>query len=191
MVQKLIVQKVYKNCAAAKKYPTSHFNTIIAKDTDIYWIDEAGKEKILLKFRKNVISTELSDVATEMLKSHSKQLHNNRGYASGEFKEGHLRKLYNKTSLSLNSPSNISGYFDRPYLRIQKHFDTKVVCRTTSFTKHHPTKFEKAIPFFQAIDKMYHKLAPKEYNLQKEMMLGNTIPTNMTYVVGEQLINYL
>ncbi len=26
---------------------------------------------------------------------------------------------------------------------------------------------------------------------QKEMMLGNTIPTNMTYVVGEQLINYL
>ena len=170
MVHKLVVKKVYDKCEAAKKYPTAHFHTVIDKDTDVYWLDEYGKEQVLCKFRKKVIADDLSDIATEALKAHSKQSHSNRGYASGEFEDGKVRKLFNKTSRSLKAPSNISGYFDRPYQQIQKHFDTKIVCRPTSFTKHHPEKFEQAIPFLKAIDKMYKKLAPKEYKLQKEMI---------------------
>lgn len=177
-VEKLVVIKVYKKCEAAKKYPASHYNKIIEKDTDVFWKDENGDEHVLCKFRKHVIPDALSDVATKALEAHSKQSHSNRGYASGEFEDGKVRKLFGKTSRSLKAPSNISGYFDRPYQQIQKHFDTKTVCRPTSFTKHHPEKFESAFPFFKAIDRMYKKLAPAEYKLQKKMV--EKVPEGMS-----------
>jgi Oxygenase domain of the 2OGFeDO superfamily len=176
-VETVYVKKVF-TCKPGKKYPASHFDTIIDTDVDVMWKDEHGRSRVLCRFRKKVIPDSVSDLATEALKSHSKRSHSNRGYASGEYEDGKMRKVIGNQSRSLEAKSNISGYFDRPYQQIQKHFDTKIVCRATSFTQNHPDKFALAMPFFQAVDKMYKILAPAQYKLQKAMVAK--VPTGMS-----------
>lgn len=183
--------KIYRKNYIAHEgifYDENHYNEIIQIDTDAYWIDEFGKQKLLFKFRKNVIEDSLTNIATKVFKSHSKEARDNRGYASGIYSNGDIRQIVNNTSRAMKSSSNISGYFDRSYQQIQKHFKTNIVCRTTAFTKNNKDKFDSTILFFQKINDLYKLLAPIEYKCQKKeiklikapVIIGDTVFSTIT-----------
>jgi len=176
------------DCNEGTFYDKDYFDEIINEDFDAYYTDENQNKKILFKFRKNIINTELADIATKVFKSHSKGAHNNRGFASGTFHDGRVRTVVNKTSRAKNSASNISGYFDKPYQQIQSYFKTKTVCRTTQFTRDNKLLFDSSIAFFQSINDNYKLLAPYDYirqnnyiqDIRPSMRINNTVFTTIT-----------
>lgn len=77
MVKKLIVEKIMTDeevAAYEGKWIDESFikNPIIKSDTDVYYLDENGSEKILLKFRKKVISDKLIDIGWNSYKDLAK-----------------------------------------------------------------------------------------------------------------------
>ena len=166
---KMIAQKTTK-CKEGKFYDVDHYTKIISVDTDCFYIDENDKKKILFKFRKNVIPSNLCETAVDSFLAHSKIKNKNRGFASGISPDGKARKIKGKQSLGNASPSNISGYFDRPYQLIQPMFPTKTVCRRTSFTRDNSEKWKKSLPFFEWINNLYKQLAPHHYQKQLEFI---------------------
>jgi hypothetical protein len=62
--------------------------------------------------------------------------------------------------------SNIVGYFDKPNIRDKKKFPGKSVCRLTSFNAKNRDLFDKTVPFFQCIDRVYRECAPEHYQRQ-------------------------
>lgn len=141
------------------------FNLLINYDADIF-CSETGKT--IAKFRKNIIPGNMVKDAFENLKSAAAAT-NNRGVGGGEKKNGKfaehkLKKdgTVSNTSRALTSVnSGIIGYFDRnarfPY------------CRQTAFNEKQFSKFKKAYPIIKFVDKMYEKLMPKHYKLQRDV----------------------
>jgi hypothetical protein len=77
MVKKIIVNKILKDEEVALyegKWIDESFikNPIIKSDTDVYYLDENGSEKLLLKFRKRVISDKLIDIGWKSYKDLAK-----------------------------------------------------------------------------------------------------------------------
>lgn len=141
------------------------FNLLVNYDADIF-CSETGKT--IAKFRKNIIPGNMVKDAFENLKSAAAAT-NNRGVGGGEKKNGKfaehkLKKdgTVSNTSRALTSVnSGIIGYFDRnarfPY------------CRQTAFNEKQFSKFKKAYPIIKFVDKMYEKLMPKHYKLQRDV----------------------
>ena len=144
-------------------YPLSHYDRIVTTDSDIFYEDDKGNRRVLAIFRKHIIPKELTDVARAVFETHSKRANTDRGEAGGGKKQ--VR-------------SNVSGYYDRPYAQIFKHFDTQVVGRRTSFTKNNEDKWEKSLPFFRAVNKVYEECAPEYYQKQHAFMEG--VPEGMS-----------
>ena len=59
--------------------------------------------------------------------------------------------------------SNIIGYYDKPDRNLGKGAPQ---CRLTQFNKNHMEKFQKVIPFIQAINTQFKKLIPEQYRKQ-------------------------
>jgi hypothetical protein len=125
-------------------FPESHYNKIIKSDCDVYGILEDGTKKLLVKFRKNVISPAICKAAYLALEKHAQHRNYNRGAAAGKLKISKLPeyvgkitkrdsfRIFYKTrdgkktkdNVGNMAMSNIAGYYDKPdrneYLKLKK-----------------------------------------------------------------------
>lgn len=168
MVDVSVVQKKFEDGEfeeyKGKNFGKKYFDKIHRRgDTDCYWIDSQGTKRILFKIRRGVIPPDMAKKVYDTFLVHSKKANDQRSVASGSG----LRKWDKSVSRSdVIVRSNISGYFDKPYMQIKKYFKTTTVCRTTAFTKKNWSKWEKVIPFFELIASKYKELAPEMYKRQ-------------------------
>jgi hypothetical protein len=192
LINGVMIYKVRKEISDEKiesmmgKYTTAKdFDFIIDHDADMY---DADNGEVLARFRKKVLTQKhVDDFYDNIIKfAHNKS--GLRGTCSGTKEKG-----LGKNNLIA---SNIIGYFDG-YTVFQKHmFKTLGIkppykVRLTRFTQSQPEKFEKCIPLIEDIDKMYKKLAPKEYKFQKSCAdqtafkiantVFSTVTTNLSY----------
>lgn len=105
------------------------YDILITKNTDVYQIMKDGSKKILLKFRKNVISKNLQAIARQTFEKHSKKINRQRGKASGG---GKLVNINGITYSSKPCRSSISGSFDNVPINMKNLFNTNTVCRLTA-----------------------------------------------------------
>jgi hypothetical protein len=168
-----------------KKIKREHIKTIIDHDADVY----NTEGKLLLRFRKNKLSTkniqEFYDNAIDFALNTS----SNRGSATGSKK----KNIYENPKVM----SNIIGYFDR-LSPIQKFIFKKqgkplplIQVRETRFLQDYPDKYKKLIPLIKEIDKYYKQFVPEQYAKQKKKAnqtpfrisdtAFTTITTNVNY----------
>ena len=137
--------------------------TIVKDDADV--ITEDGK--YLMRFRKKALSEkniqDFYDNIIEFARTHKTT---NRGIATGS-KKGKRSNATNKAVAS-----NIIGYMDT-WTPQHKFMFRKVgmdiiypAIRLTYFTQNHHEQWEKLKPLIHDIDRMYRKLAPKQYSIQ-------------------------
>ena len=147
--------------------------------------DIRSSDKLLLKFRKNVISKNITKKALNAYRKQSKVLHDNRGASGGildinklpnyvgkrvspgRFRTKFIRKSDNQKSQTLTSnlaPSNIVGYYDKP----DRNFADSPPCRLTAFTRDNPSLWKDSLPFIKRCDRLFKKLVPKRYKKQKQ-----------------------
>lgn len=114
--------------------PESYYNKIVNSDSDVYYLDENNKKKLLLKFRKNVISQKDCINAFNSFYKVAQKKNRNRGAAAGLINtmklpnyvgkinhQDKFRVFYydkkgklKKDNIGNPSMSNIIGYYDRP-----------------------------------------------------------------------------
>jgi hypothetical protein len=136
-------------------------HTIIDEDADVY----DKNDRLLLRFRKKTLPTTHIDAFYDNIIKFARNTTTNRGNATGS-----------KTrNLSTNPKvmSNIFGYFDRwsPSHKVifKKLGKTpSVTVRECRFNQDHPEMYKKTIPLIQDIDKLYAKLTPDHYKLQRK-----------------------
>lgn len=136
----------------------SDYDTLVTEDTDAYKEDGS----ILFKFRKNVISKDISETALAAFASHSRTKNSLRGVAGGSVQG--QRSTIGNTKVS----SNIAGYFDKPKMRDNAQFKNRVTCRLTAFTKDKVEKWGSSEEFFGVINDCYKELAPEQHELQQK-----------------------
>jgi len=177
-----------------KKYHGKHFNESWYNGSDGTIIDSSQDgyhdNQILFKFRKNVISKELTDLSIESFLELSKKKHPNRGIAGGilpgEKNSRHLTK--SGQSEGEYTASNISGYYDRPLREHRGILGKNKVCRTTAFTLNNKELWNKGLPFIERCSKLFKKYAPEHYRSQKrewnlikpELKIPKTVFTTIT-----------
>ena len=158
---------------------------IIDHDADVY----TSEGKLLLRFRKNELTDKHINDFYDNIISFAKNTSGNRGSATGS-----------KNKNLASNPrvmSNIFGYFDRwspaqkvIFRKLGKNPDVTV--RECRFNQDHPEKYKKTIPLIQEIDKLYAKLTPEEYKLQRKkanethFKIPNTSFTTVTTNVNYQ-----
>jgi len=91
-IKKLIVSKIMSDDEIAKKEGTwftvnDLIYPIINKNIDVYYLDDEGQEKLLLKYRKNQISDELCDLGWNSYKTLAKPSRG-RGASAGPIHQG-------------------------------------------------------------------------------------------------------
>jgi hypothetical protein len=186
---KLIEDTTFKNEYAGKHFEPSWYKYIIDSDQDGYYTLE-GKDFILFKFRKNVISEKYSKIAVDSFLELSKKKHSNRGIAAG-IPEGqsnarHLTKSGQSEGGYI--ASNISGYFDRPLREHRGTLGTIRACRTTAFTLNNKELWSSGLPFIKHCSNLFKRFAPKEYSIQQQewdslnlnLKIPNTVFTTIT-----------
>ena len=135
-------------------------NTIIDYDVDVY----TNEDKLLLRFRKNVLKEEHIDEFYDNIIQFAKNYSRLRGKSSGS-----------KTEASFSDKkimSNIFGYFDSwsPAQKIifkARGKTPSVMVRQCRFNMDNPEKYKKTIPLIKDIDELYSKLTPEQYKLQR------------------------
>lgn len=141
------------------------YDKVIDHDCDGYSMDG----KLLFKFRKNVIPTDILEVGYNAFKD-SITLTDGRGTASGG---NHLRvrKDGSVSNISISNKvlSGNVGYMDAGAM---VHY-----CRRTAFARDHFEKFTKGIPFVEFVDSKYKELCPEHY--AKQIAIANG--TNVNY----------
>lgn len=157
---------------------------IIDHDADVY----TSEGKLLLRFRKNVLPKQHIDDFYDNVIKFAMNTSANRGSATGS-KE---KSVWTNPRVM----SNIFGFFDR-WSPIQKVVfkklgkKPKVDVRECRFNMDYPDLYDKTIPLIQDIDKMYKKLTPEHYALQRKKAnqthfripdtAFTTITTNVNY----------
>lgn len=187
-IKKLYLKKIISDEDIEKKegdfFNSKKFKYKINYDCDVYGIDENRKQKILGRFRKNVISKTLTQSVIDNLKEAAMKKHANRGAAAGPLTKKtipsyvDLNKIKTKNKFRFNgyysskdgkfknssltnvTNSNIIGYFDKPD---RNPGASKVPCRLTAFNVQHKDKFKNVSPFLKKCDKLFKKLMPKEH----------------------------
>lgn len=154
-------------------------NILVEDDTDVYIPDpdNPGKEKILLKFRKNVFSKSITDLAWNAFHK-TAAASRNRGAAAGpiDTKSAYWKKRkpveidkwgaryiqdgkVSKMRVNNNVYSSVLGYFEQtPFMGLP--------CRLTSYTQTYFNYYRQGIPFIKAINQQFKKLVPDRYKLQ-------------------------
>ena len=192
MVKKLIVKQILTNSQIKDlegtwidesfiKYP------VINTDTDVYYIDENNQQKLLCKFRKNVISNELTKLGWESYKDLAK-VSRGRGASAGPINKDSQywskRELIDtnkwstsymvngkKSKMKVNNQvaSNPIGYYEA-----LNNF-AKLPCRLTHFTRTNFEKYNQGLPFIKRINNLFKELIPEAY--QKQLDRSNLKPT--------------
>ena len=183
-IKKLIVEKVLtdEQIGGLK----GHFidesymkHPLVQKNIDIYYLDENGEEKLLLKYRKNALSDNDIKLGWNCYKDLAKPSRG-RGASAGPidpentyWKKRNLVKT-NKWSTSYLKPDGTPSkmrvnnqVFSNPigFFAENKNF-CELPCRLTHFTRTNFEKYNEGIPFLQQIDKMYKKLTPEHHKRQ-------------------------
>ena len=191
-IKKLIVEKVLTDeemkllkgqfiDESYMKYP------VVQKNLDVYYLDEEGNEKLLLKYRKNALSDNDIKLGWNCYKDLAKPSRG-RGASAGPidsentyWKKRNLVKT-NKWSTSYLKPdgtpskmrvnnqvfSNPIGFF------AENNNFCKLPCRLTHFTRTNFDKYNEGLPFLQKIDSMYKKLTPDCH--EKQLCRANKKP---------------
>ena len=179
MIHKLFIHKIYSDDEIKKlegnwidnsyiKYP------ILNSDTDVYYNDN-GIYKLLLKFRKNVISDNIIDIGWQSYKDLAKP-GRGRGAAAGPInasgKYWSQRTLVNtnkwrtnymiKGKMSKMKVNNQVASYPIGYYEASNQIN-KVPCRLTHFSKTNYDKYVSGIPFIEKIDELYKELVPSCY----------------------------
>jgi hypothetical protein len=185
MVKKLLVNKVLTD----KQMKDLEGNWIdesfikipvLESDTDVYYIEEeTGLEKLLLKFRKNVISDNEIRLGWKAYKDLAKPSRG-RGASAGpidttsqywskrtvvnnkKWMTNYLTPKGEVSKMKVNNQvaSNPIGFFDADNKMC------KLPCRLTHFTRTNFEKYQEGYPFLQKIDKLYKQLTPEAYQRQ-------------------------
>jgi hypothetical protein len=135
-----------------KKLKRSDIKDFIDDNADVYTKDG----KLLLRFRKNKLSKEITDNFYDNVINFATKTTTNRGSASGS----KSKNVWENPKIM----SNIIGYFDKlsPIQKLlfkQKGRPLpKITVRETRFLSEYPEKFKKLIPLIEAIDKYYNRL---------------------------------
>jgi hypothetical protein len=186
---------------------------LIDFNCDGYHIDKNGDEQILFIYRKGVISEENSQTALKNLKQVAIAKKINRGSFSGRLDRDKMPKYvgefykpsdfrtryYSNTSGKLGNqlicnmaPSNIVGYFDKQDRNLHGSGSN---IRGTAFIRDHPDKWSQAVPYYEELHAMYHKLfsvlpEPNPYSVQLDMakQIPNAMITNTIFSTAT--VNY-
>jgi hypothetical protein len=144
------------------------YDTLITDDCDVTKPDGS----YLIRFRKNVFSTENCIAAARNLRDAAK-LSKNRGTAAGtpepaanevRVSKNRVKRVLEDGTLSNTAEaksvqSGIVGYFNAnprtPY------------CRLTAFNLEHPERFAAAMPLFRSADAHFHLLMPDRWEAQR------------------------
>jgi len=189
MTKTIKVKKIHTDEYMEKKegkFFTDDNMKIYDKDIDVYTEDG----KLLLKFRKNVISDDDVNILYEI--KNVATLGATRPSASGIPKSGKYKIIKSKSTgknlrvLTTKARSGIVGYYDTLSnfgYSANKKSKSKVKCRTTAYTGKHMDKFKKCLPIFKRIDRIYKKLVPSFYKVQKDAI--NKI--NKDYVIKDTI----
>ena len=140
-----------------KQYPV-----VLKEDADVYTEDG----RMLLRFRKNVLSQEHVDAAYEALQDFVKKTTTDRGAASGTEKgvgTGQKKPVM----------SNILGYFDKWSVSQKATFKNSGIrspgpCRLCTFNVNYPDKWKQVVPLVRDIDEQYKALCPEEHADQRK-----------------------
>tara|TARA_B100001094_G_scaffold135535_2_gene131260 strand:- start:4892 stop:5896 length:1005 start_codon:yes stop_codon:yes gene_type:complete len=184
MVQRLFVKKIFSDDEVSKLEGTwideSHIKLpLVKEDTDIYYNDN-GIYKLLLKFRKNVISDDLIDIGWNSYKDLAKPSRG-RGASAGpidtegqywskkdlvdtkKWSTGYMIKG-KKSKMKVNNQvaSNPVGFYEA-----SNNF-SKLPCRLTHFTRCNFKKYNEGLPFIQRIDELFQGLIPNAHKRQLE-----------------------
>jgi len=152
---------------------------MVSEDADVYIPDpdNPGKEKILLKFRKNVFPKDLTELAWNAFHK-TAAASRNRGAAAGPID---LKSMYwkkrkpvqidkwgarymqdgkvSKMRVNNNVYSSVLGYFEEtPFM--------KLPCRLTTYTQTYFDYYKQGLPFIEAIDKQFKQLIPDRHKKQ-------------------------
>ena len=163
-------------------FDESHYNIILNKDTDVYSVDGL----LLLKLRKKCLKPQVCKNAVESLRNAAKKKHENRGASAGPLDKAKMANyigefvnpgkfrtkfkssvsgILSKQATSNLSPSNIIGFFDKPDRNLK---GKGAPCRLTAFNRDYPKLWNNTMPFLKGCDKMFKKLVPDRYELQKK-----------------------
>ena len=184
MVQRLFVEKIFSDDEVANLEGTwideSHIKLpLVKEDTDVYYNDD-GIYKLLLKFRKNVISDDLIDIGWNSYKDLAKPSRG-RGASAGpidtegqywskkdlvdtkKWSTGYMIKG-KKSKMKVNNQvaSNPVGFYEA-----SNNF-SKLPCRLTHFTRCNFKKYNEGLPFIQRIDELFQELIPNAHKRQLE-----------------------
>jgi hypothetical protein len=166
---------IYTKCNLSniqgKNFNESHYTIIIDSDQDGYYRDSSGNTKVLFKFKKGVITRDLSDLAINTFLKFSKLRHSGRGIAAGILPGQKNARTINPNSGQNEGQyvaSNISGYYDRPLREHRGQLKTIVACRTTAFTLKNKHLWTSGLPFIEKCSKLYRKYSPREWKIQNE-----------------------
>ena len=182
------VEKDYDDAKMEKKLnkfiKPDDIKKIIDHDADVY----TNEGRLLLRFRKKALDDKNIDAFYENIKKFAKNVSSNRGNATGSKK----RDLANNPKVM----SNIFGYFDRwspaQKVNFRKWGKTpSVSVRECRFNQDYPEQYKQTIPLIRDVDRMYSKLVPEQYKLQRKKAnqthfkipgtAFTTITTNMNY----------
>lgn len=195
VVKKIVVSQALTNEEIESKegqyFDENHYTTIINQDCDIYRKMPDGKEHLLCRFRKNVLTPELCKIGMKHLKKPAMKKHANRGASAGlldyskmpgyvndpklhastdRFRiNGYYSKStgkYVKDSVGNIAQSNILGYFDRKDRNGDSKYN-KVPCRTTAFTRDKVEEWKDVVPLFCEMDALFKELIPDKHKKQK------------------------
>jgi len=203
MVKRLFVEKILSDDEVAKLQGTwideSHIKLpLVKEDTDVYYNDN-GIYKLLLKFRKNVISDDLVDIGWQSYKDLAKPSRG-RGASAGpidtegqywskkdlvdtkKWSTGYMIKG-KKSKMKVNNQvaSNPIGFIEA-----QNNF-SELPCRLTHFTRCNFKKYNEGLPFIQRIDELFQELIPNAHmrqldraNLTDNFKIPNTSFSTVT-----------
>ena len=155
-----------------KKLKRSDIKDIIDDDADVY----TKEGKLLLRYRKNKLSKELTDNFYNNVINFAVTKTGNRGSASGSKK----KSVYDNPRIM----TNIIGYFDKlsPNQKVKFREQgkplPKITVRETRFLAEYPEKFKKLVPMIKQIDKYYEQYVPENYGKQKRK--ANQTPFHIT-----------
>jgi hypothetical protein len=144
-----------------KKLKRDQIKDIIDDDADVYTADG----KLLLRFRKNILTKIHTDDFYENIIKFATNTTSNRGSATGS----------KNKNISDNPKimTNIFGYFDKlspsQKVNLKKLGKTlKIHVRECRFNMDYPENYKKTIPLIKEIDNYYEKLIPNSYKLQRK-----------------------
>lgn len=160
---------------------------IIDSNTDVY--KDSNLKIPLLKYRRNVISNNLTNLAIESFRGATNGQNDNRGAAAGKInlkkilqKRPYLKNRFTKTSRfrtymikedgttsrsHIANPANsgIVGWFDKG---TRKNAGNYPPCRLTAFTKKNLQKYQQSFPFIKKVDQLFKKHLPQQWKNQKK-----------------------